>query len=154
MGETLTETAGLEKVAQRLAFRIRRTEQRRRLPIEAHDLAEQGQVRRLTRFRRCAKNPLAPRLLYSSPVRRHDTAKDMSESRVATPSSPNSRTRFGYVRSLWTRKPVSSGTAAGRAIDQHRVGVAAETTFLFEQVHPMPAAQQIGRRQTRRCPPR
>ena len=49
----------------------------------------------LTRFRRCAKNPLAPRLLYSSPVRRHDTANDMSESRVATPSSPNSRTRFG-----------------------------------------------------------
>ena len=46
MGEALTETAGLEKVAQRLAFRVRRLEQRRRLPIEAHDLAEQREVRR------------------------------------------------------------------------------------------------------------
>ena len=46
MGETLTETAGLEKVAQRLAFRVRRVEQCRRLPIEAHDLAQQGEVRR------------------------------------------------------------------------------------------------------------
>ena len=46
MGEPLTETAGLEKVAQRLAFRVRRLEQRGRLPIEAHDLAEQREVRR------------------------------------------------------------------------------------------------------------
>ena len=111
MGETLTETAGLEKVAQRLAFRVRRLEQRGRLPIEAHDLAEQREVRRprpdsaagrRTRWRRgcCIRARSAL----------HDTANDMSESRVATPSSPNSRTRFGYVRSLWTRKPVSSAT--------------------------------------------
>ena len=42
---------------------------------------------------------------------------------------------------------------AGRGLDQHRVGVAAKTTFLFEQVHPVPAAQQIRRGQTRdACP--
>ena len=64
VGEALTEAAGLEKVAQRLAFRIWRSEQRRRLAIEPHDLAEKEEVRRLTRFRRWAKNPLAPRLLY------------------------------------------------------------------------------------------
>jgi hypothetical protein len=37
---------------------------------------------RRNRLRRCAKNPLAPRLLYSRPVRRHDTLNDMSESRA------------------------------------------------------------------------
>jgi len=57
MREAIAEPAGLEKVAERLAVRIRRIEQRRRFPIEAHDLPEQEEV--------------------------------------ATPSSPNSRTRFG-----------------------------------------------------------
>jgi hypothetical protein len=32
-------------------------------------------------------------------------------------------------------------------VDQHRVGVAAETPLLFEEVHPVPAAQQSGARQ-------
>src|SRR6187399_3653625 len=35
----------------------------------------------------------------------------MSESRVATFSSLNSRIRLGYVRTLCTRNPVSSGTS-------------------------------------------
>ena len=44
--ERLAEAARLEEVAERLALGIRRAEQRRRFAIEAHDLAEQGQVRR------------------------------------------------------------------------------------------------------------
>jgi hypothetical protein len=35
------------------------------------------------------------------------------------------------------------------AIDQHCVGVAAETPLLFEEVHVVPAAQQSRGRQTR-----
>ena len=31
---------------------------------------------------------------------------------------------------------------AVRAIDEHRVGVTAETPLLFEEVHPVPAAQR------------
>jgi hypothetical protein len=34
VGEALTETTGLEKIAERLAFRVRRLEQGRRLSIE------------------------------------------------------------------------------------------------------------------------
>ena len=79
--------------------------------------------------------------MYSRPVRRHDTANDMSESRVVTPSSPNSRTRFGSVRSLCTRKPVSSGTLL------YAVGirtVLAQTRLLFEGLYPVSRAQEIG----------
>ena len=73
MGEALTETAGLEKVAQRLAFGIRRTEQRRRFPIEAHDLAEQGQVRRAHQVPPLREEPVgaATAVLEPAPPARH-----------------------------------------------------------------------------------
>ena len=73
MGERLTETAGLEKVAQRLAFRVRRIEQRRRLPIEAHDLAEQGEVRRPDQVPPLREEPVgaAAAVLEPAPPARH-----------------------------------------------------------------------------------
>ena len=110
MGEALAETA-FEEVAQRLAFRVGAASSAGASRLKRTISRSSERCDGRTRFRRWAKKPLAPRLLYSSPLRSHDTAKDMSESRVATPSSPKSRTRFGYVRSLCTRNPVSSATA-------------------------------------------
>ena len=45
VGKRFTEPPRLEKVAERLAFGVRRPEQRGRLAIEAHDLSKQGEVR-------------------------------------------------------------------------------------------------------------
>ena len=73
VGEALTETAGLEKIAERLAFRVRRLEQRGRLPIEAHDLAEQREVRRPHQVPPLREEPVgaAAAVLEPAPPARH-----------------------------------------------------------------------------------
>jgi len=104
--EPLAEPARLEEIAEREANRRPGLLQDcRRLAVEAHDLLQQAQMRRPEQVAPLREEAGAPRLLYSRPVRLHDTAKHMSDGRVSRPISANSRTRFGYVRSLWTRKP-------------------------------------------------
>ena len=51
------------------------------------------------------RSPSAP--ANSSPVASSRTDIDISEGCVRTPSSAKSRRSVGYVRSLWTMKPVS-----------------------------------------------
>ena len=154
VGEALAETAGLEKVAQRLAFRVRRREQRRRLPIEAHDLAEQREVRRPHQIPPLREEPVGAAAAVLEPAPLCTTRRRTCPSR----GWPR-RARRTAARDSDTCGRCAPGTRCRaercrRAIDQHGVGVAAETPLLFEEVHAVPAAQQSGGRQTRKCPRR
>ena len=64
--------------------------------------------RGLSRLRRWAKTPFKSEPLHSRPWARDWTEKDISDAAVSTPSDSNRRTRFGYVRWLKTRNPVST----------------------------------------------
>ena len=73
MGERLAETARLEKVSQRLALRVRRIEEGWRFPIEAHDLPEQEEVRRLDQVLPLREEPVdaAAAVLEAGPPARY-----------------------------------------------------------------------------------
>ena len=141
----LTETAGLEKVAQRLAFRIRRTEQRRRFPIEAHDLAEQGQVRRSrsgsaaarrTRWRR----DCCTRARSAGTTRRTTCPSRGWPRRVPRTAAPGSD-RCGRCapgsRCRAARAPFGPSITTVLVWPPRR-------SLLFEELHPVPPAQEIG----------
>ena len=103
----------------------------------------------MTRFRRCAKNPLAPRLLYSSPLRsarhgeRHVRVAGCHAELAEEPHEVRIRAVVVHQEAGVERN------GARRAIDQHGVGVAAETPLLFEEVHTVATTEQRGGRQTR-----
>ena len=65
------------------------------------------QNRGRNRFLRWVNKPESDEPLYSSPVRSHRRLKLIEVGRDRTPSSSSIATKFGYVRSLNTTKPVS-----------------------------------------------
>ena len=70
--------------------------------------ASMRQKRGRSRFARWANTVLRSEPLHSRPRSGTCTENDMSDGAVSTPNSANNRSRFGYVRSLSTRKPVST----------------------------------------------
>ena len=97
-----------------------------------------------------ANTPVAPRPpANSTPLRSSWMLMLISVGRVRTPSSPNSRRRWGYVRSLWTMNPVSTAsTIAGGIGDVVGVGMAAETIVGFVEGHVVLLREHVGRGQT------
>ena len=147
MRERLTEAARLEKVAERLALGVRRPEQRRRLPVEAHDLAEQEEVRRLDQVPPLREEPVgaAAAVFEAAPPARHrERHVRVAGGDAELPEQPH-QIRIGAVV-VHQEAGVERHAPVGRSM-HHGVGVAAEPLLLFEQLHPVPAAQEIGSRQ-------
>ena len=154
MGETLTETVGLEKVAQRLAFRIRRTEQRRRFPIEAHDLAEQGQVRRSHQVPPLREESVgaATAVLEPAPSARHGEGHvRVAGGHTEFPEQPH-EVRIGAV--VVHQEAGVERNGAVRAFDHHRVGVAAQSSTPSRRGVRGGGGSRNARRPSRKCPHR
>ena len=143
MGETLTKTAGLEKVAQRLTFRVGRCEQDWRLPIEAHDLAEQREVRRRDQIPPLGEEPVgaAAAVLEPGPSARHGERHVRVAGGHAELGEQPHEIRIRAV--VVHEEPRVERHGARRALNQHGVRVAAQPALLFEEVHAMLAAQEV-----------
>src|SRR5918995_260914 len=149
MGEALAETAGFQKVPQRLAFRVRRPEQRRRLPVEAHDLAEQREVRRPHEVPTLREEAVgaAAAVFEPAPLAPHREGHIGVAGRHAKLAEEPYQVRIRAV--VVDQEAGVERNGAARAIDHDGVGVAAETALLFEEVHTVPTTEQRGGRQTR-----
>ena len=149
MGEALAETAGFQKVPQRLAFRVRRPEQRRRLAVEAHDLAQQREVRRPHEIPALREEAVgaAAAVLEPAPLARHREGHIRVARGHAELAEEPHEVRIRAV--VVDQEAGIERNGAARAIDHDGVGVAAETLLLFEEVHTVPTTEQRGGRQTR-----
>ncbi len=79
-------------------------------PVEPLDLDQHPHVARARALAGWAKIPPSPRApAYSRPQPSQRTDMLMSVGWVSTPSSPNNRSRLGYVLRLCTMKPLSIG---------------------------------------------
>ena len=144
MRERLAETARLEKVSQRLALRVRRIEQCRRFPIEAHDLPEQEEVRRLDQVLPLREEPVgAPAaVLEAGPPARHGKRHvRVPRGHAELPEQPH-QVRIGAV--VVHQEAGIERDGAVRGGNQDRIGVTAQTRLLFEELHPVSPAQEIG----------
>ena len=144
MRERLAEAPRLEKVAQRVALGIRRPEERRRFPIEAHDLSQQGQVRRPDQVPPLREEPVgaAAAVLEAAVAARHRERHVRVASRHAELCEQPHQVRIGAV--VVDEEAGVERHASLRRGDDHGIGVATQPMLFLEQLHPMAAAQQVG----------
>ena len=112
--------------------------------LHLHQHPEEARVARRCRLGEHAAETPAP--AYSSPQPSQRTDMLMSVACVSTPSSPNSRSRYGYVRSLWTMNPLSIGSTRPSGVsDVVGVRVAAQPRLGLVERDVVLALQHVGR---------
>ncbi len=144
MRERIAEAPRLEEVAQRVTLGIGRLEERRRFPIEAQNLPQQGQVRRPDQVPALREEPVgaAAAVLEPAVAARHRERHVRVASRHAQLREQPHQVRIGAV--VVDEEAGVERHASLRRGDDHGIGVATQPVLFLEQLHPMAAAQQVG----------